>query len=128
MIVPIIPLGHLAYQGVSAVMPDGDKRVFADPDIEAMFIDDIVLAARGGFQAMVDDGRLFGRDWGFRLTDIAAPVRWWHGDADAIIPFDDAKQAVSYLNEVELILMPDESHLGGFAAADDVLVFLRSHL
>ncbi len=39
-----------------------------------------------------------------------------------------AKQAVSYLNEVELILMPDESHLGGFAAADDVLVFLRSHL
>ena len=128
MIVPIIPLGHLAYQGVSAIMPDGDKRVFADPDIEAMFIDDIVLAARGGFQAMVDDGRLFGRDWGFRLTDIAAPVRWWHGDADAIIPFDDAKQAISYLSNVELILMPDESHLGGFAAADDVLMFLRSHL
>jgi pimeloyl-ACP methyl ester carboxylesterase len=127
MIVPIIPLGHLAYQGVSAVMPDGDKRVFADPDIEAMFIDDIVLAARGGFQAMVDDGRLFGRDWGFRLTDIAAPVRWWHGDADAIIPFDDAKQAVSYLTKVELILMPDESHLVP-DAADDVLMFLRSHL
>ncbi len=128
MIVPIIPLGHLAYKGVSAIMPDGDKRVFADPDIEAMFIDDMVLAARGGFQAMVDDGRLFGRDWGFRLTDIAAPVRWWHGDADAIIPFDDAKQAISYLSNVELILMPDESHLGGFAAADDVLMFLRSHL
>ncbi len=128
MIVPIIPLGHLAYQGMSAIMPDGDKRVFADPDIEAMFIDDIVLAARGGFQAMVDDGRLFGRDWGFRLTDIDAAVRWWHGDADAIIPFDDAKQAISYLSNVELILMPDESHLGGFAAADDVLAFLRSHL
>ncbi len=128
MIVPIIPLGHLAYQGVSAIMPDGDKRVFADPDIEAMFIDDIVLAARGGFQAMVDDGRLFGRDWGFRFSDIAAPVRWWHGDADAIIPFDDAKRAISYLSNVELILMPDESHLGGFAAADDVLMFLRSHL
>jgi pimeloyl-ACP methyl ester carboxylesterase len=128
MIVPIIPLGHLTYRGVSAIMSDGDKRVFADPDIEAMFIDDIVLAARGGFQAMVDDGRLFGRDWGFRLTDIAAPVRWWHGDADAIIPFDDAKQATNYLSNVELILMPDESHLGGFAAADDVLMFLRSHL
>ena len=65
---------------------------------------------------------------GFRLTDLAAPVRWWHGDADAIIPFDDAKQAISYLSNVELILMPNESHLGGFAAADDVLMFLRSHL
>ena len=114
--------------GQRLIMPDGDKRVFADPDIEAMFIDDIVLAARGGFQAMVDDGRLFGRDWGFRLTDIAVPVRWWHGDADAIIPLDDAKQAISYLSNVELILMPDESHLGGFAAADEVLTFLRSHL
>ena len=65
---------------------------------------------------------------GFRLTDLAAPVRWWHGDADAIIPFDDAKQTISYLSNVELILMPNESHLGGFAAADDVLMFLRSHL
>jgi hypothetical protein len=43
-------------------------------------------------------------------------------------PVDDAKQAVSYLSRVGLILMPDESHLGGFAAADDVLMFLRSHL
>ena len=55
-------------------------------------------------------------------------MRWWHGDADAIIPFDDAKRAISYLSNVELILMPDESHLGGFATADDVLMFLRSHL
>ena len=45
---------------------------------------------------------------------------WFHGDADAIIPFDDAKQAINYLSNVELILMRDESHLGGFTAADDV--------
>ena len=45
---------------------------------------------------------------------------WFHGDADAIIPFDDAKQAISYLSNVELIRMRDESHLGGFTAADDV--------
>ena len=32
------------------------------------------------------------------------------------------------LSNVELIPMPDESPLGGFAATDDVLMFLRSHL
>ena len=36
--------------------------------------DDLVLVAKGRFQAFVDDARLFGRDWGRRLTDVKASV------------------------------------------------------
>jgi pimeloyl-ACP methyl ester carboxylesterase len=93
-----------------------------------MFIDDLVLVARGRFQAIVDDARLFGRDWGFRLADVAAPVRWWHGDVDHIVPLADAQKAVELLPEAELILRSEESHLGGFATADEVLHFVRSKL
>ena len=127
---PVIPLAHIAYRGLTRLMPEGDQRVFNDPDIEAMFIDDIigVLNAKVPMQAMLDDARLFGRDWGFRLSNVKVPVRWWHGDADSIITFDDAKKAAAHLSDVELVLMPDESHLGGFAAADDVLSFVGSHL
>ncbi|WP_370329735.1 alpha/beta fold hydrolase [Mycolicibacterium hippocampi] len=128
MLMPVIPLAHLAYQGLSAAMPDGDKQVFANPEIEAMFIDDIVHAANGGFQALLDDARLFGRDWGFRLADVTAPVQWWHGDADSIIGLADAQAAAEHLPNVELLLMPDESHLGGFAKADDVLSFMHRNL
>lgn len=128
MLTPVIPLAHLAYSGLAAAMPDGDKRVFANPEIEAMFIDDIVNVANGRFQALLDDARLFGVDWGFRLADVTVPVRWWHGDADSIISLPDAQAAVAHLPDVELTLMPDESHLGGFAAADDVLAFLHGHL
>ena len=128
MLTPVIPLAHLAYRGLTAVMPEGDQRVFSDPEIEAMFIDDIVHVANGRFQALLDDARLFGRDWGFRLADIDVPVRWWHGDADSIVSLADAQSAVEHLRDVELTLMPDESHLGGFAAADDVLEFLFPHL
>ncbi len=70
LLTPVIPLAHLAYSGLAAAMPDGDKRVFANPEIEAMFIDDIVQVSRGRFQALLDDARLFGRDWGFRLADV----------------------------------------------------------
>ena len=128
LLLPFLPLAHLAYRGFSGLMPDGDKKVFANPEIEAMFVDDILLAARGPFQALIDDARLFGRDWGYRLSDVKVPVRWWHGDADPIVTFDDAKVAAARLPVAELILMPDGSHLGGFAAADDVLVFVRSHM
>ncbi|ANI37892.1 alpha/beta fold hydrolase [Mycolicibacterium vaccae] len=128
LLTPVIPLAHLAYSGLAAAMPDGDKRVFANPEIEAMFIDDIVQVSRGRFQALLDDARLFGRDWGFRLADVAVPVRWWHGDADSIISLADAQSAAGHLPDSDLLLMPDESHLGGFAKADDVLAFLAPHL
>lgn len=127
--VSIIPLAHLAYRGLSAAMPEGDQRVFADPEIEAMFLDDIVgvLATKQPLQAVFDDARLFGRDWGFELADVKAPVRWWHGDADSLIPFGSAEKASAGLPDVELVLMPGESHLGGFATADEVLAFIDSH-
>lgn len=128
LLTPVIPLAHLAYSGLAAAMPDGDKRVFANPEIEAMFIDDIVQVTHGRFQALLDDARLFGRDWGFRLAEVNVPVRWWHGDADSIISLADAQAAAEHLPDVDLLLMPDESHLGGFAKADDVLAFLAPHL
>ena len=127
-LLPIVPLGHWAYRAFSGIMPEPDQRVFADDEIQAMFIDDIALTSRGRFQALVDDARLFGRDWGFRLADVKAPVRWWHGDADPLVSFEAAEVAASFLPDVELILRPGESHLGGFAAVDEVLGFIRSFL
>src|SRR3546814_3188737 len=48
---------------------DWSSDVCSSDLIEAMFIDDIVHVANGRFQALLDDARLFGRDWGFRLAD-----------------------------------------------------------
>lgn len=128
LLLPLIPLAHYACQAYASTTPEGDRRVLRDPEMEGMFIDDLVLLAKGRFQAIVDDARLFGRDWGFRLEDVAAPVRWWHGDADHIVPLRDAQAAVDLLPDAELVLRPEESHLGGFATADEVLAFIRSHL
>ena len=121
---PIVPLGHWAYRAFSGIMPEAEQRVFAEADIQAMFIDDIALTARGRFQALVDDLRLFGRDWGFRLADVKAPVRWWHGDADPLVSFEAATVAASYLPEVGLILRPGDPQLwrvlvGHAATVDD---------
>ena len=128
LLAPLIPVSHYAYRAYSGISPEGDKRVFADPEVEGMFVDDILLFLKGGCQAFVDDVRLFGRDWGFRLADVKVPVRWWHGDADPLVPLAAAQAAVSRLPDAELILRPGESHLGGFATADEVLEFLRSFL
>lgn len=125
---PLIPLAHASYGAFGRVMPEGDRKVFADPEIEAMFIDDLVRGSALRFGAIAHDIALFGRHWGFELTDVSAPVRWWHGDADSLVPLDHAKQAVGRIPDAELHVRHDESHLGGFAAADEVLTTLDPFL
>lgn len=125
VVLPILPFGHYAYLAYAATTKAGDRRVFADPEMEPMFLDDLIVLSGGRFRAVVDDIRLFGRDWGFKLSDVQVPVRWWHGDADPIVPLDAAQCAVRHLPDAELVLRPDESHLGGFAATDEVLRYVR---
>jgi len=124
---PLTPLAHFAYNAYSRISPPGDRVVMADPGIEAMFIDDLLHGAAFQFGAVAHDAALFGRHWGFRLRDVQAPVRWWHGDSDHLVPFDQAEQACALLPDCELHLRPGEGHLGGFAAADEVLEALAPY-
>jgi hypothetical protein len=107
-------------------MPAGDQEVFADPDMEAMFLDDIATTSRRRFGAVAHDAALFGRDWGFDLSDIDVSVFWWHGDADNLVPLAHAEHSVALINSSRIDIRPTESHLGGFAAADIVLETLAA--
>lgn len=115
------PFGPQILAAYSRISPEGDRRVFARPEIRAMFLDDLVGNSRRGLRAPVYDVLLFTRDWGFSLRDVRVPVRWWHGDSDHIVPLAHGRAAVRMLPDAELFLRPGESHLGGFAAAEEVL-------
>jgi pimeloyl-ACP methyl ester carboxylesterase len=112
------PVGHPALDLYARISPPGDRAVFARPEIQAMFLDD--LSGRR-LRAPVDDIILFTRDWGFSVRDVKVPVKWWHGDADHIVPLSHGEHMVGLLPDAELFVRPGESHLGGFAAAEDVL-------
>jgi pimeloyl-ACP methyl ester carboxylesterase len=81
----LTPLGNPALEVYARFSPPGDREVFARPEIKEMFINDLV-DTHGRLRAPIDDIILFTRDWGFRLADVAVPVKWWHGDADHIVP------------------------------------------
>jgi pimeloyl-ACP methyl ester carboxylesterase len=127
LLAPLIPFAHYAYRGYARMWPEDDRRVLNDPEVEAIFVDDMVNAFRGRCLAMVDDARLLGRDWGFRLADVKVPVRWWHGESDHVVPIAGVHTAMTRLQDAELTVR-SESHLGGFAMIDEVLVHLREYL
>ena len=115
------PLSHFVVQGFARMMPEGDRRVLGNPAIEAMFVDDLTAGSKCQFSAFINDFVLIGKPWGFRLSDVEVPVRWWHGDSDPFVPLEQAERAAALLRDVELIVRPGESHLGDFAAADEAL-------
>ena len=104
--------------------PEGDRRLLNRPEFKAMFLDDLLNGSRKQFSAPLADLLLFSRHWGFDLADVDVPVRWWHGDADHIIPYAHGEHVVSRLSDAELHTLPGESHLGGLGVGEHLLTTL----
>ena len=115
------PLASQGFDLYARLSPEGDRKVFEQPEIKEMFLDDLLLASKSGLRAPIDDLILFTRDWGFSLCDVKAPVRWWHGDSDTIVPIAQALETIKQIPNCELIVRSGESHLGGMGAALEVV-------
>jgi len=117
----IRPLAGPALDAYAALQPQGDKELLARPEFRAMFLDDLLNGARFQVSAPLSDAILFTRDWGFTAAEVGVPVRWWHGNADHIIPLAHGQHMVERLPDATLTVIDGESHLGGLGAARQVL-------
>ena len=117
----IRPVAGPAADLYGLVSPPGDRALMARPEIKAMFLDDLLNGSRKQLAAPFYDIIAFARDWGFRLDEVKVHVRWWHGDADHIVPYAHGEHVVSRLPDAELYPMPGESHLGGLGRAEEIL-------
>jgi pimeloyl-ACP methyl ester carboxylesterase len=115
------PVGPQALELFARFSPEGDRVVLVRDEIKAMFLDDLMKNSRRRLGAPLDDLILFLRPWGFSVRDIKVPVRWWHGDADHIVPFAHGSHVVSLIPHAQLYVRHGESHLGGLGAAEEVL-------
>jgi pimeloyl-ACP methyl ester carboxylesterase len=115
------PLASPAFNLFMHFSPAGDQAVFARPEMKAMFIDDLLHGSRWGLRAPVYDLMLFSRPWGFRLKDIQVPIRFWHGDADHLVPLAHGKHQSGLVKDAALYVRHGESHLGSLAAAEEIL-------
>ncbi len=120
----IRPMRALASEGFdlyTRVAPASDRPIMRQPEMKAMFLYDLLTAAEGGVRAPVADLVVFGRDWGFALEDIRVPVRFWHGDADGIVPFSHGEFQAARVPGADLVMCPGGGHFAGFILAPKVL-------
>jgi pimeloyl-ACP methyl ester carboxylesterase len=116
----LVPLRSQGFDLYMAISPEGDKRVFRRPEMKQMFIDDLVRGFRRQAHAPLLDLVLFTREWGFRLRDVRVPIRFWHGDADNIVPESHVHHMAALVPDAEVRIRHGESHLGALDAADEI--------
>jgi hypothetical protein len=97
-----------------------DRALLADPDAGAMLQDDVTEALRPGAAGMADDLVALWMPWGFRITDVPAGVRLWHGAQDR-----RGEPAFRYLSATlpgcEAEIWPDVGHYGVLRRWPEVL-------
>jgi pimeloyl-ACP methyl ester carboxylesterase len=118
------PLAGPGLDLYAALQPAGDKDLLARPEFKAMFLDDLLNGSRFQTSAPLNDLVLFTREWGFSPSDVTAPVVWWHGDAEHIVPFAHGEHMVERLPDAQLRVIDGESHLGGLGIAQEVIATL----
>ena len=89
-----------------------------------MFLDDLARASRRQLHGPLYDILQFTRPWGFSLRDVRVPIRFWHGDADPIVPLAHAEHMAALVPDAELRVRPREGHIGNLDAAREVLEVL----
>jgi fermentation-respiration switch protein FrsA (DUF1100 family) len=80
--------------------------------MKSTFLDDLDRASSRQLHAPIYDILQFSRPWGFSLRDVHVPIRFWHGDADPIVPLVHAEHMAALVPEAALRVRPGEGHPG----------------
>ncbi|HMS76406.1 alpha/beta hydrolase [Gordonia sp. (in: high G+C Gram-positive bacteria)] len=115
------PFGGPAVKLYGLTTTKADREALNRPEFSAMFLDDLIFGGRRQMTAPFSDILAFASDWGFQVSDIKVPVRWWHGDDDHIIPFSHGEHMVSLLPDAKLYPLPGDSHLSTLHQATDII-------
>ena len=92
-------------------LPKPDRLLLKEyPHYGIEFIQGSLEAYRQGIDAVVQEWRLYVRDWGFPLENIQIPIALWYGTEDKMTP----KYRGVYLDKVlpssQLHLLENEGH------------------
>jgi len=93
------------------MLPRPDAEVLRDNAAFEVVFESQRRAWRGsGADGVMADAEIYGRPWGFRLEDVAVPVRLWHGKKDRAFSFRVAEETAKRLPNCVARYIDNEGH------------------
>jgi pimeloyl-ACP methyl ester carboxylesterase len=108
------------------MLPAADYRVMAEGSRVQLLGEATREALAAGMQGAVWDMRLYVRDFGFALEEVAFPLQLFHGTADPCAPLGLARSTAAQLRNAELRVYEGEAHLSTLCNhIDEIAAALR---
>ncbi len=103
--------GARSGERMTAMLPEPDRTLFQNPEIQAGFMACFEEACRQGTSGPVMDVSLIARPWGIDLAAIQVPVLLWHGVRDSNVPVECGRYITSVVPRCSSMFFPDDAHL-----------------
>ncbi len=109
-----------------AEMPRSDRRIVDDVAIRRLLTETYAEALRDGPYGWVDDAVAFRQHWGFDLTEIGVPVRFWHGADDNFSPVGHTRWLAARVRDSEVHVQSGTAHFGAVEILPEILDWLKA--
>lgn len=126
-ILTLHPFADSIFDALVRYVPGHETKMLAQPELRAMFLDDLLLGSKTGMHATLNDVILFARHWGFELENIRTPIRFWQGTIDPLVPINHAQTMAAQIPGSSYSLCVDEGHLAGLNKSVEALAFIQRH-
>ena len=91
-------------------LPTVDRDTLLVPEFREIFDQNIREAFRGPIKGILHDVKLLTHDWGFDPTEITLPVRYWHGELDAVVPIEIVRKELAERPRAKVTYLPSDGH------------------
>ncbi len=113
------PIAFLKIFAVSLAAPD--QLILKDPRHQNALLAAFHDALASGVSGLTEDLRLFATPWQIPLNNIEAPVIFWQGSQDQMVPERAAYKLAHSIVGVEIVPLPGQGHFWIFDHFEDVL-------
>ncbi len=102
--------------------PEADRAVSESaPWLTELTLEAFLGSVRQGPQGAAQEMQIFGRPWGFSLSDIRAPVQVWHGTEDVNVPIAIAERVCQEIQGAKAFIFEGEGHVVGYTRAGEIM-------
>ncbi len=98
-------------QAAASQMAKPDLTAMQDPMLLHDIAKDFNEAFRQNTRGVVQEGALFGSDWGFQLSEIKGTVHLWQGEEDTNVPAAMGRYQARSLPHCIAKFYPGEGHI-----------------
>jgi pimeloyl-ACP methyl ester carboxylesterase len=103
--------GKKLMQAAAAQMAKPDVAAMQEPMVLEDIVKDFNEAFRQNAKGVVQEGALFGSDWGFELSGIRATVHLWQGEEDTNVPVEMGRYQAGRIPDCIAKFYPGEGHI-----------------